>query len=148
MPLALLVVVTVAMLLNKRVEGRLQSTIEEKELKTRDVVLLVVFMAIIISAIAYTALYNPGAVFENILFVFFLSSYTMLLFTISYVFSNLNKIQAQVLRRLRRCIYRGGACVARLAPLQDAFTIFRVAAFLRFSRFLLWRRGLRTWQSR
>ena len=34
MPIALLVVVTVAMLLNRRVSGKLQSTIEERELKT------------------------------------------------------------------------------------------------------------------
>lgn len=40
MPTALLLVVTVAMLLNKRVESRLKSTIEEKEFKTRDIILL------------------------------------------------------------------------------------------------------------
>ena len=69
----------------------------------RDVVLLIVFMAIIISAIAITATYDPGAVFENILLVFFLSAYTMLLFTISYVFSGLAQNQGTtVFRRLRR----------------------------------------------
>ena len=68
MPIALLVVVTVAMLLNKRVSTKLQSTIEQKELKTRDIVLLIVFMAIVISAISVTAYFKPGAVFENILF--------------------------------------------------------------------------------
>ncbi|MGD0407157.1 MAG: hypothetical protein ABSB10_10975, partial [Candidatus Bathyarchaeia archaeon] len=52
MPIALLIVVTVAMLLNKRVEGKLAATIEEKEFKTRDIILLVVFMAVIVSAIA------------------------------------------------------------------------------------------------
>ena len=87
-PLALFVVVIVAMLLNKRVEGKLQSTVEEKEFKIRDVVLLVVFMAIVISAIAFVSIFNPGALFQNILLIFFLSSYTMLLFTVSYVFSN------------------------------------------------------------
>jgi hypothetical protein len=129
MPIALLLVITVAMLLNKRVEGRLQSTIEEKELKTRDVVLLIVFMAIIISAIALTAMYKPGAVFENILLIFFLSAYTMLLFTISYVFSNLPKIRAQLFSVGFGVASTVVGVVCLLAPLRDAFTIYRVAAF-------------------
>jgi hypothetical protein len=135
MPIALLLVVTVAMLLNKRVEGKLQSTIEEKQLKTRDVILLIVFMAIIVSAIAYTSMVDPGAVFENILLIFFLSSYTMLLFTISYVFSNLTKIRAQLfsIGFGAASVVAGIVCV--LAPFQDAFTIFRVAAFLGLAAF-------------
>ena len=56
MPLALLIVVTVAMLLNKRVEGKLMATVEEKEFKIRDIILLIVFMAIVISVIAYTSI--------------------------------------------------------------------------------------------
>ena len=61
MPTCLLIVVTVAMLLNKRVEGKLMATVEQKEFKTRDIILLVVFMAIVISVIAYTSMLNPGA---------------------------------------------------------------------------------------
>ena len=90
-PLALLLVVIVAMFLNKRVEGKLMATVEQKEFKTRDVVLLIVFIGIMVSVIAYTTVISPGAVFQNILLVIFLSSYTMLLFTFSYVFSNLTK---------------------------------------------------------
>ena len=129
MPIALFLVVIVAMLLNKRVEGKLQSTIEEKEFKTRDVLLLVVFMAIIISGLAYAAVINPGAIFEDILLVFFLSSYTMLLFTISYVFSNLRKIRAQLFSVGFGVASLVAASVCVLAPFRDAFTIFRVAAF-------------------
>ena len=130
MPIALLIVVIVAMLLNKRVEGKLQSTIEQKEFKTRDVVLLVIFMAIIVSALAYGAMVNPGALFEDVLLVFFLSSYTMLLFTISYVFSNLKKLRAQLLSIGFgiASIIAGVFCT--LAPFQDNFTILRVAAFV------------------
>jgi hypothetical protein len=135
MPIALLVVVTVAMLLNKRVSGKLQSTIEEKELKTRDVVLLIVFMAIIISAIAITATYNPGATFENILLVFFLSAYTMLLFTISYVFSGLTKIRAQLLSVGFGVASIVAGVVCLLSPFRDAFTIYRVGAFFSLAVF-------------
>ena len=137
MPSALLIVVTVAMLLNKRVEGRLQSTIEERELRTRDVILLIVFMAIIVSAISYTAMVNPGAVFENILLVFFLSAYTILLFTISYVFSNLPKVRAQLFSVGFGVASAAAGVVCLLAPFQDAFTIFRVAAFFGLTVFCL-----------
>jgi hypothetical protein len=129
MPVALLFVVTVAMLLNKRVAGRLQSTIEERQLQTRDVVLLIVFMAIIVSAIAYTAMVHPGAVFENILLIFFLSAYTILLFTISYVFSNIPKIRAQLFSVGFGVASVVAGVVCLLAPFQDAFAIYRVAAF-------------------
>ena len=129
MPIALLIVVTVAILLNKRVAGRLQSTIEQKELQTRDVILLIVFMVIIISAIAYTAMVKPGAVFENILLIFFLSAYTVLLFTISYVFSNLPKIRAQLFSVGFGVASAIAGVVCFLAPFRDAFTIYRVVAF-------------------
>ena len=135
MPLALLIVVTVAMLLNKRAEGKLMATVEEKEFKTKDIILLIVFMAIIISAIAYTSLINPGAVFENVLLVFFLSSYTVLLFTFSYVFSNLPKTRAQLISVGFgvASLVAGVACL--LAPLQDAYTIYRVIAFFGLAAF-------------
>ena len=135
MPIALLLVVTVAMLLNKRVAGKLQSTIEEKELKTRDVVLLIIFMAIIISAIAVTAMYKPGAVFENVLLIFFLSAYTTLLFTISYVFSNLTKIRAALVSIGFAIAGAIAGVVCLLAPFHDAFTSLRVGAFLGFAIF-------------
>jgi hypothetical protein len=135
MPIALLIVVTVAMLLNERVEGKLQSTIEEKQFQRRDIILLVVFMAIVISAISLTAMFNHGAVFENILLVIFMSSYTMLLFTISYVFSNLPKIRAQLLSVGFGVGSTVAGVVCLLAPLQDAYTIFRVVAFFGLATF-------------
>jgi hypothetical protein len=135
MPTALFTVVMVAMFLNKRVAGRLQSTVEEKELQTRDVILLVAFMAIIISAIAYTSIINPGAAFQNVLLLFFLSSYTVLLFTFSYVFSDLPKVKAQLLSVGFGVtgLVAGSACL--LAPLQDSFTVYRVASFFGFAIF-------------
>ena len=130
MPIALLLVISVALLLNKRVEGKLMATLEEKEFKTRDVVLLVAFMVIIISVLAYTAMINPGAVFENVLLVFFLSSYTMLLFTISYVFSGLTKVRAQLFSVGFGVASLAAGFICVLAPLRDAYTILRVGAFV------------------
>jgi hypothetical protein len=129
MPLALLAVVIVAMLINRRVEGKLMATVEQKEFKIRDIIILIVFMAIIVSVIAYTSFLNPGAVFQNILMVVFLSSYTMLLFTFSYVFSNLTKMRAQLIS----LGFGVGTLIAALAsllgPLNDGITIYRAIGF-------------------
>ena len=129
MPTALLVVVLVALFLNKRSEGKLMATVEQKEFKTRDVVLLIVFLAIIISVIAYTTMINPGEVFSNVLMVFFLSSYTTLLFTFSYVFSNLRKQRAQLLSVGFGIASLIAGLVSLIGPFADAYTLIRVGAF-------------------
>jgi hypothetical protein len=135
MPTALFIVVAVAVLLNKRVEEKLKSTIEEKELKSRDVILLVVFMSIIVSVVAYTSYVNPGAVFQNILLIVFLSSYTMLLFTFSYVFSNITRARAQLISVGFGVASLIAGSVCLLDPLQDSFTVFRVAVFFGLALF-------------
>ena len=135
MPLALFIVVVVAMLLNKRVQGKLMATVEEKQFQPKDIILLVVFMAIIVSAIAYTSVVNPGNVFPTILLVFFLSSYTMLLFTFSYVFSNLARTRAQLLSLGFGIAGLIAGFASFLGPLQDGITIIRAAAFFGLAAF-------------
>ncbi|MCL5876400.1 MAG: hypothetical protein M1540_01135 [Candidatus Bathyarchaeota archaeon] len=130
MPTALLIVVTVALFLNRRVEGKLISTVEEKEFKTRDVILLVVFIAIMISVIAYTSIINPGGVFQNVLLILFLSSYTMLLFTFSYIFTNLTRARAQLLSIGFGTASLAAGLASLLSQLADAYTIYRAAAFI------------------
>ena len=129
MPIALLLVVTVALLLNKRVEGKLKATVEEKEFKTRDVILLVITMSIVISVIAYTSILNPGEVFPNILLAIFLGSYSMLLFTFSLIFSNLKKAKAQLLSLGFGVASLIAGAASLLGPLSDGFTIYRSGAF-------------------
>ncbi len=135
MPIALFIVVVVSLLLNKRVQGKLMAAVEEKEFQTRDTVLLVVFMAIIISVIAYTSMISPGDVFPTILLVIFLSSYTMLLFTFSYVFSNLAKIRAQLLSLGFGIAGIIAGIASFFGPLQDGITVFRASAFFGFAVF-------------
>jgi hypothetical protein len=130
MPTALLIVVTVAMFLNKRVEGKLAATVEEKEFKTRDILLLVAFIAIMISVIAYTSIINPGGVFQNVLLVLFLSSYTMLLFTFSYVFAKLTRPRAQLISVGFGTVSLIAGLASLLEPLSDAFTVYRAIAFV------------------
>jgi len=135
MPLALLAVIIVAMFLNKRVEGKLMATVEEREFKTRDIILLVIFMAIVITVISYTSMISPGDVFPNILLVIFLSSYTMLLFTFSYVFSNLTKMRAQLLSLGFGLASLVAAIGSLLGPLSDNFTVYRAIAFFALAAF-------------
>jgi hypothetical protein len=129
MPLALLIVVSVALFLNKRVEGKLMATVEEKQFKTRDVLLLIVFMAIVISVIAYTSIIAPDMVFQNLLLLIFLGSYTMLLFTFSYVFSNLTRKRAQLISAGFGTVGVVAGLASFLAPLHDSFTLYRAIAF-------------------
>ena len=72
MPLALLVVVTLAVFLNKRAEGKLKASLEEKEFQTRDILMLVVTMVIVISIIAATTILNPDNLTNNVLLAVFL----------------------------------------------------------------------------
>ncbi len=133
MPIALLLVVTTAMLLNKRVEGRVMATVEQKQFKTRDILLLGALIVIVISVIAYTTVVAPSAIFQNILLLVFLSSYTMLLFTFSYVFSNGSSKRAQLIS-----VGFGVASVAAgftcaIGALIDAYTPLRMVCFFTFS---------------
>lgn len=129
MPIALFVVVTVSMLLSKRIENRLMQSVEQKSFRTRDIVVLIAFMAIVISVIAYTTMISPGETLQNILLIIFLSSYTMLLFTFSYVFSNLSYTRAIIFSVAfgGAATLAGVACLAGL--LIDSLTIYRVVAF-------------------
>ena len=135
MPIALLVVVTVAMLLNKRVQGKLMETVEQKEFKLRDIILLVVFIAIAITFIALTTMYAPGQIFQNILMIVFLGSYTTLLFTFSYVFSNLTKKRAQLISAGFGVASLIAAIASLLGPLSDSFSVYRGIAFFVLSGF-------------
>jgi hypothetical protein len=135
MPLALLIVVTAAVMLNKRVESRLMATVEQKQFKKRDIVFLVVFMAIVISAIAYITMVAPGATLQNILLIAFLSSYTMLLFTFSYVFSNVSPLRTQLLSVGFGVASVVAGLVALNSYLTDMYTIYRAIAFFTLAVF-------------
>lgn len=80
MPIALFAVTLASLFLNGKVEGKLKVTFEEREFNTRDAVLLVVAMVIMISAIVFLR----GTTAP--LMILFLFSYSMLLFIFSYLF--------------------------------------------------------------
>jgi hypothetical protein len=129
MPLALLLIVTAAVFLNKRAEPKLKASVEEKEFQTKDILMLVVVMAIVISTIAVASLINPGQMFENVLLAIFLGSYTMLLFTFAYLFSDLKKLRAQLLSVGFGIASLIAGAASLLSSLSDEATIIRAGAF-------------------
>jgi hypothetical protein len=82
MPLTLFFVTLASLYLNSKTESKLKTTLEEKEFKTRDAVLLVVLMAVMVFVIAiFRDMTSP-------LMILFMFSYSMLLFIFTYLFSN------------------------------------------------------------
>lgn len=88
MPAALFVVTLVAMLLDRRIEGKLKTTFEEREFRRRDAILFVVMISVAVSVIVFVP--------QMAIIVVFLFSYSTLLFTFSYIFSGIRKRRAQL----------------------------------------------------
>jgi len=84
MPLTVFTITVVSLFLNQKTERRLKMTFEERRFATRDVVLLVIFMAIMVSFMALSIQYS----FINPIMILFLFSYSALLFIFTYIFSN------------------------------------------------------------
>ena len=135
MPLALLAVTAAALLLNARTEAKLKTTFEERELRTRDVVLLVVMVVVAISVIAYVAMLNPGQIFQNIILLVFIFSYSLLLFTFSYLFSGMKRRRSQLLSLGFGAAGLLAGTIALLEPFADAFTVYRALAFYGLAAF-------------
>jgi hypothetical protein len=130
MPLALLSVVTAALFLNGKVEKKLKATVEEKEFRKRDILLLVVAMAIIISVIAVSSIFSPDGLFTNVFTTFFMIAYSSLLFTFSYILSDGKKKKAQIISVCLGVASLIFAAVSLLGPVSDGYTIFRFTAFI------------------
>lgn len=130
MPLALLSIVIAALFLNGRVEKKLKNTVEEKEFRTRDVILLIASMAVVITVIALTSIYNPAGLFTNIFTTFFMIAYSILLFTIAFIFSDGKKKKAQIISVCFGVVSLIFAVVSLLSPVADGFTVYRFAAFV------------------
>ena len=89
MPLTLLLVTFVALLLSKRVEAKLRSTLEKREFRTSDIVLLAVIVGVAVSVVVFLP--------QMALIALFMFSYATLLFTFSYLFSAVKKKRAMLL---------------------------------------------------
>jgi hypothetical protein len=120
MPLALFAVTAVAMLLNKRVEGKLKTSLEEREFRTRDAVLFVAMISVAVSVIVFVPQMTIMAVF--------LFSYSMLLFTFSYLFSNMPKRKVQLFCSGFGIASLAAGTVALLDPFADSLMFYGALA--------------------
>lgn len=135
MPTALLAVVAVALFLNETVEAKLKATFEEREFRTRDVILLVVFITVMVSIIAYISLLNLGQLFQNILLTIFLFSYSALLFTFSHIFSNVQKRKVQIFSLGFAVASLIAGTISFLNPFADGLMLYRAGAFFGLATF-------------
>jgi hypothetical protein len=129
MPLALLAVTVAALVLNERTEGKLTATLEEREFRTRDVVLLVVMVVVAVSVVAYISILDPGQIFQNIILLFFIFSYSMLLFIFSYLFSGMKKRTAQVFSLGFGVASLVAGTLSLMEPFSDGLAFYRALAF-------------------
>jgi len=137
MPLALLAVSTVALLLNKRTEGKLKTTFEERELRTRDIVMLVVMIVVAVSVIGYVSILDPGQIFQNIILLVFLFSYSMLLFIFSYLFSGMKQRRAQLFSLGFAVASLVAGTVGLMEPFADGLALYRALAFYGLAAFAI-----------
>ncbi len=98
MPAILFFVTLSAMFIGRKAETKLKATVEEREFKNRDVALLVAMIAVAVSIVVFI----PSLALLGL----FLFSYSSLLFTVSYAFSNLGTH--------RLALYCGGFIVASI----------------------------------
>ena len=137
MPLALLVVSTVALFFSKRTEGKLRITFEKRELRTRDVVMLVVMIVVAISIIASVSIIDPGQIFQNIILLVFLFSYSLLLLIFSYLFSDMKQRNAQLFSLGFVIAGLLAGTISLLEPFVDGFILYRTLAFYGLAVFAL-----------
>ncbi len=137
MPLALLGVSIAALLLNERTEGKLKTTFEERELRTRDVVMLVVMIFVAVSVIGYVSIIDPGNLFQNVIMLVFLFSYSMLLFIFSYLFSGMKQRNAQLFSLVFAVASLLAGTFGLLEPFADGLALYRALAFYGLAAFAL-----------
>jgi len=135
MPLALLAVATAALFLNKRTEGKLKTTFEERELRTRDVVMLVAMIVVAVSVIGYVSILDPGQIFQNIILLVFLFAYSMLLFVFSYLFSGMKQRRAQLFSLGFAVAGLVAGTISLLEPFADDLALYRALAFYGLAAF-------------
>ncbi len=137
MPLALLAVSTVALFLTERTEGKLKTTFEERELRTRDVVMLVVMIVVAVSIIGYVSILDPGQIFQNIILLVFIFSYSMLLFIFTYLFSGMKQRRAQLFSLGFAVAGLVAGTISLLEPFADGLALYRALAFYGLAAFAL-----------
>jgi len=112
LPAALFSVTLIAILLNKRIEGKIKATFEEREFRIRDAILLVALISVAISVIIFVP--------QEAITIVFLFAYSTLLFISSYTFSDMQKRKAQLFCLIFGLIALAVGTTALLDPFTDS----------------------------
>lgn len=115
MPAALFVVTLVAMLLDRRIADKLKTTFEERVFRARDAILFVVMIGVAVSVIVFVP--------QIAIILVFLFSYSTLLFTFSYIFSDMRKRIAQLFSLAFGFASLAAGIVALLDPFADSLML-------------------------
>jgi hypothetical protein len=116
MPVALFLITVAAMLLNKHVEEKLKKTLEEREFHNRDAFLFAAMITVTASVIVFVP--------QFAIMTIFLFSYSTLLFTFSYLFSNMSKLRAQVFSLVFGIVGLAAGTVAVFARAADMLIFY------------------------
>ena len=127
MPTALFIVTIVAAFLNGRIEKRLKTTVEEREMRSRDAILLVAMISIMVSIIVFVPQLAIMAVF--------LFSYSALLFTFSYIFSNMQSARAQLFCAAFAVASLAAGLVSALNIFSGGLMVYGTGAFFGLAAF-------------
>lgn len=88
MPLTLFAVTMIAIFLNEKVERKLKSTLEDKEFRVQEAILLVAAISVMVSLVVFLP--------QIAVMTFFLFAYSVLLFIFTYLFSDFKKRGARM----------------------------------------------------
>ncbi len=121
MPAILFVVTVAAMFLGMKAEKKLKATVEEREFQNRDVALMVAMIAVAVSIIIFIPSMAIMAVF--------LFSYSSLLFTVSYAFSDMKPKRITLYCACFMFSSLIAAIASFLGVLPEAFRLYGVLAF-------------------
>lgn len=116
MPFALFAITMAAMFLNKRVEGKLKKTFEEREFRNRDSFLFAAMVTLMVSVVIFVP--------EMAILTLFMFSYFSLLFTFSYIFSGMSKRRAQLFCLIFGVAGLAAGTVAVLSPVADSVMFY------------------------
>lgn len=120
-PTLLFAITAVGMFLSKKAEPRLKTVVEEREFRNRDIALLVAMIAIAVSVIVFIP--------QMAIMAVFLFSYSTLLFTITYAFSDVPMKQVVLFCAVNGIAALVASVLGFFGFLPEGLRIFGILAF-------------------
>jgi hypothetical protein len=97
--------------------------------------LLVAMIVVAVSVIGYISIIDPGQIFQNIILLVFLFSYSMLLFIFSYLFSGMRHRRAQLFSLGFGVASLLAGTIGLIEPFVDGLALYRALAFYGLAAF-------------